>query len=337
MPTVLKIAFVQLLIFLSGLGLIEAALRIFAPLPVHGGIYLDGEGKGVRVAKDDMLLMPNLKVAHVGQEFSVPITTDGLGYRQAVDESTRPSYAFIGDSFTFGHGVADDEIFPNIFCRHRHASCMNLGRSGTDTFDQVRILRHAVERFGLEPETVVLIMLSACWIDSAGNDLGGNLADHAARTAARQAAVAATAALPERKADKSYVKMMQGWIGDFEIAKRAMLIVTSRLKSTLYACSDPDRIAAALAATKIALDELAQLAAEKHFKVEVYAIHPYQELDGAYRRSEAALGEVMPPRFVYVGTGAHFRKEHYFSYDGHFNAAGHANMASLLERGREAK
>ena len=30
-------------------------------------------------------------------------------------------------------------------------------------------------------------------------------------------------------------------------------------------------------------------------------------------------------------TAQYFRRENYYQYDGHFNAAGHANMASIIE------
>jgi len=110
-----------------------------------------------------------------------------------------------------------------------------------------------------------------------------------------------------------------------------MLILSSRLKSGLYACSDHETIASAIAATQVALNELKRLAAKHHFNIKVFSIHPYQELDGAFHKTESNLRALMPKTFEYIGTGERFRKKHYFPYDGHFNAAGHVNMASIIQ------
>ena len=49
--------------------------------------------------------------------------------------------------------------------------------------------------------------------------------------------------------------------------------------------------------------------------------------------TEAVVAGALPATFACLGTGAGFRKEHYYAYDGHFNASGHANLAAIL-RGR---
>jgi hypothetical protein len=109
-----------------------------------------------------------------------------------------------------------------------------------------------------------------------------------------------------------------------------MIIATSGLKRGLYACSPQAELDAAQRATAVALRQLASLADEYGFKVEVVVIHPYQELDGAYRSTEAVVAGALPEKFACIGTGARFRKDHYYAYDGHFNASGHANLAAIL-------
>ena len=85
------------------------------------------------------------------------------------------------------------------------------------------------------------------------------------------------------------VKAIQRRVVDFEITKRVMIIATSGLKSSLYACSPQAELDAARHATAVALRQLAALADEYRFKVDVVVIHPYQELDGAFRSTEAVV------------------------------------------------
>ena len=118
-----KIAAVQAIVFLCGLVAIEYALAWFAPLPPHGGVYTDRNGKPARVSRDDDMLVPNLDLIHSASEFSAGIHTDARGYRLMSRESATPDFLFVGDSFTFGHGVSDDEVFAEVFCKARGATC----------------------------------------------------------------------------------------------------------------------------------------------------------------------------------------------------------------------
>lgn len=321
---------IQGLIFLAGLVAVEFALRQFFPLPPHGGEYRDLAGNPVRVSRDADTLQPRLDVRHIAAEFNARIRTGNLGYRRMSNESRTPDYLFLGDSFTFGHGVSDDEVFAEIMCRKRNAACLNLGRSGTNTFDQVRTLRRGIEMHQLRPTTVVLTMLTACWLGVAGNDLGDNLAfqRNAKRTAAGRVPVV-RASLGPSLADA--MRTLQGWLGRFEITKRVMIVASSSLKRGVYSCSQASEVDEASNATAIALDELAQLAGQHGFQVNVVTIHPYQDLGGGFRVAEAAVSRALPKGAGCVATGSKFGREHYYQYDGHFNASGHANLAAILD------
>ena len=347
----LKVASVQIVILLAGLVCIELVFRLFMPLPVHGGIYLDHDGRVVHVAQDEFLLRPNLDLTHKSAEFSKRVRTNELGYRRIDNASITPDFLFLGDSFTFGHGVSDEEVFSELFCAKHKFRCQNLGRSGTDTFQQVKILSYALKHYAMRPANVVLVMLAACWLESAGNDLGDNLRHfqkgvgipltgirEATVPAAKRANVVRAAQAPAERvtADTAgaggLVRTLQQWIGEFEITKRVMLAFSRQVKGALYRCSDEREIAAAVDATRAALMQIERLSTEYAFKVTVVVIHPYQELDGHYAETEQAVRRATPEAFQLVLTGADFRKDDYYPYDGHFNAAGHANMAAILER-----
>lgn len=328
--TISKIAAIQTAIFLCGLVAIELVLKQFFPLPPHGGAYLDANGHPVRIARDGDTLEPRLDVRHVASEFAARIRTDDFGYRKMSKENSSPDFLFIGDSFTFGHGVSDDEVFSEIFCSKRDAACLNLGRSGSDTFDQVRILRHEIDARRLRPKTVVLTMLTACWLGAAGNDLGDNLMFYRReKRSSIEPLPLVRASLAPSIAD--IMRTLQSWFGRFEIAKRVLVVASSGLKQGVYACSEANELDAAANATSVALGELARLAEQYQFQIKIVVIHAYQDLSGGFRTTEATVTRALPKIAGCIPTGARFRNEHYYPYDGHFNAAGHANLAAILD------
>lgn len=326
--TTVKLIAVQVLLLLLGLACVEVALRTFFPLPRPGGIYLDRDGHRVRIALNRVVLRPNLDVTHIASEFAKRVRTNAFGYRWMDNSGLKPDYLFVGDSFTFGHGVSDSETFADLFCARNGFLCQNLGYPSADTFDEVRMLRYALEHYGMRPNNVVIVMLAACWLDMAGNDLGDNLSDflhlstanaHGRNRSTSPVGVLAHSALRRR---------FEG----LEITRRAMLVFSRQIKDSLYRCSDGQKLDSAVAATKSALGELHGLAAEYKFAVQLAVVHPYQDLDGGFLTTQEAVRRATPPDFALLFTATEFRNEDYYPYDGHFNPQGHAKMAAILQQ-----
>jgi hypothetical protein len=323
----MKVAAVQTVIFLIGLAGIEVILELIAPLPIPGGIYVDRNGHPVRVALDELSLAPNLDIIHKGTEFTARIRTNRLGYRIIDNENRRPDFIWLGDSFTFGHGVSDEKTFPYLVCTRNGFVCQNLGHSGAGTFQEIDILVRAITKIEFHPKHVILVMLTACWIEQAGNDLGDNLSYERVHFAEAKAQAAADRV--------GMLKRLQGIAGNYELVKRTLLVFSTWIKRSTYQCSNPDQIHRAIAATKTALDKLQGLAHEFGFGVTVVEIHPYQELAGAYRQTEQLVSGIIPKTFAHIPTGQYFNKDDYYPYDGHFNATGDARLAVIV--GRELK
>jgi hypothetical protein len=321
----MKVAAIQVVIFLIGLATIEVILELLAPLPAPGGFYVDRDGHPARVAQDELSLRPNLDLFHKGAEFTAKIRTNGLGNRIIDNESRQVDFLWLGDSFTFGHGVSDEQTFPFIVCTRNHFVCANLGHSGAETFQEVNILSRAITKEKYQTKNVVVVMLTACWLDQAGNDLGDNLKyyrDHVV-----------TSRQPDEDISRGgLLKRLQGAIGKYEIVKRSMLIFSAWIKRGTYKCSASDQIGQALDATKNALEKLERLARESAFNVTVVEIHPYQELDGAFRKTEALVSGIIPKSIKHIPTGQFFTVNDYYHYDGHFNALGHARLATVIEQ-----
>ncbi len=325
----MKVAAVQILILLVGLIIIEAILELFAPLPVPGGVYLDRNGHPARVALDELSLKPNLDLTHKGAEFTASIHTNSFGNRVIDNESRRPDFIWLGNSFTFGHGVSDKETFPYIVCTKNGFVCQNFGHSGADTFQEVNILVRAISKENFHPKNVVVVMLTACWIEESGNDLGDNLIYYRDHLNVTDAKAAGAQPHPDDNR-RGIVRRLQGALGNYEIVKRAMLVFSSYIKRGAYRCSDAEQIRRALDATKIALDKLESLARKEGFAVTLVEIHPYQELDGEFRETEKLVGRIVPKSFGYIPTGKYFSKDDYYRYDGHLNATGQARLAAVI-------
>ena len=110
---------------------------------------------------------------HVHSDYDVKYATNGFGHRGApVATAKQPGekrYAYLGDSFTFGMGVNDEETFTEVLASRGKARHLNFGVPGYSTDQEVLYAEDKVTRF--EPDVVVLVVY-------LGNDLIDNLAPY---------------------------------------------------------------------------------------------------------------------------------------------------------------
>lgn len=152
------------IVFGFSLGLIvsEIGLRIAGPVWLRQfmvGTNLDGQihygsdagwpvdsrgGKFVRFKPDTQF---DVKY----YEYSTTIHTDHWGGRvvPSVKKSERvPIIPIMGDSFSFGLGVKDDETFINLICKNSDAVYLNLGAPGSSLPNQLDILEFRHNELG---------------------------------------------------------------------------------------------------------------------------------------------------------------------------------------------
>ncbi len=122
--------------FVAGLGLVELVLRAFVPAMAAGS--------AARFTLDPDLiyrLQPDNVVTWSSVEFTETSHTNALGLRGAAlgpkAEGTQRLVA-IGDSFTYGHGVQDDETYPAVVerllrARGHDVEVVNAGVPGYST------------------------------------------------------------------------------------------------------------------------------------------------------------------------------------------------------------
>ena len=136
---------------------LEAGLRVLAPQPFIPDMNTFDKklGKVVRGNLDTHFLLPGV--------FHYQIHTDGSGFRipgAGITGARAPAVAFLGDSFTFGVGVEEEESFAGLAREHLkgRASVINAGVPGTGLTQQLAMYELKVRQ--LRPRVVVLATYS---------------------------------------------------------------------------------------------------------------------------------------------------------------------------------
>jgi len=115
-------------------------------------------------------LAQNWSGRHQHYDFDVLYTTNAEGFRSDADFKAQTRcrrYAVVGDSFTFGIGVNDDETFINVLNRKSQSSnCyLNFGVPGFSTDQEALLIQQQV--FAYAPDVILLVVY-------LGNDLFDN-------------------------------------------------------------------------------------------------------------------------------------------------------------------
>ena len=146
----------SLLAFLLVLFLLEGFLRLV------------GLGNPVRYeqvvspdlfAHDDTLgwvLRPNIGGRHISHEFSVWYTINSAGQRTVPNSAPygHPMIWCLGESMTFGHGLNDEDTFPNRLAVISDARVWNLGVQAYGTDQSLLQLRRLLRKS--RPDVVIL-------------------------------------------------------------------------------------------------------------------------------------------------------------------------------------
>lgn len=146
----------------------ELALAHFAPVSYHrptspeewpwNRLHRAGSLPGLEYE-----LMPDAAVEL--QEWGTTVHTNALGMRGPAVARAKPEgvvrIAAVGDSFTFGHGVADDQTFPSqlqalLTGAHGRGHCevLNFGISGYSSAEEAVVVRDKALAF--DPDLILL-------------------------------------------------------------------------------------------------------------------------------------------------------------------------------------
>ena len=324
---------------LFAFALVEILLRVFFPL--YGGRdNLTLDGKSIHSFLD-----PGSIYRQYSNEYNALTTITDKGYR-APAVAGNPDVLFVGDSFTFGFGLTDDETFSSIYCKQRRLQCANLGMPGSGTLRQVKRLEQFLHELSWRPKHVNLFFFGMSRSFSAGNDFADNYnfgqwLERQARTGPD--ANDATDPSDDERAPGQRQRVRAGF-GEWIIGLQRPLLYNSQLvrrvkyhwgpmlRTIVLAEPDDKRREDALAYTARAFKELDDLARRSAFEYEIFLVVPVQDIllksDG---ETLATLNRVA--RKPAISTADLFRdapQRFYFAYDGHLNASGARRVAEFL-------
>lgn len=305
----------------------EGVSRLFAPISdLRENISLDG-----KPVYD--LFAPGAVYRQVSNEYDALTTITDKGHRvPAVDGN--PEVIFIGDSFTYGYGLHDDETFVSVYCRERKLACANLAQPGSGTLKEVERLEHYLDTWKWRPREVRLFVFAMSGSFSAGNDFVDNY-QREVYTRSQQAGASAAGAAPaggEGGAAERIIGLQGTILRHSNLMRLLKFYAGPMLKSLFVADPGPERMTIALEATRRALARLDALSKSAGFDYTIFLIVPVQDiLRGTADETLAALNSVAPRPAVptaqlYAESPARF----YYAFDGHLNPEGNRRMAEFL-------
>ncbi|MBI4140657.1 SGNH/GDSL hydrolase family protein [Candidatus Woesearchaeota archaeon] len=154
--------------------LLESFLRIFMPQMLHDECY--GAGLTVFDEKLGTVLKPAASICGYGYDTHkrIKYTTNNAGFRMLSDVSVNKTKGtkrimLFGDSFTFGVGLDDREIFSYLLSEFLPDTyeVINGGVSGTGTGQQFALLKES--RLKYEPDVVIVFFYPNDLNDNVGN------------------------------------------------------------------------------------------------------------------------------------------------------------------------
>ena len=326
---------ILLVVSVVGLIVLEFASRIFYPLPA-GTAFRDADGNFVEVFLSDTLLVPNAFFYQYSPDFNAPSSTGPLGLRTPEPKSP-PELIFLGDSFTFGQGLADDQTFPAIYCRETKESCANLGYPGTGTYRQVEILEHWLGEVGWRPREVKLFVFAMASDLNAGNDLF----DTATEIRAASDWDSGRGPQPISGADAA-----GGGVLNWLLTNRQWLRVNSNLVRILVVQFGPALrtwfsleqstadLGVGVEAVGSQLARLDAMSSKYNFSLSIYLLHPMQDLvRQTHRETADAVRSAAPGRVDVINTAVALLNDpaqFFFPFDGHLNPKGAGAIADFL-------
>jgi hypothetical protein len=309
---------------LVALVLAEIVVRIALPISDRrDNITLDGQ-------VITSFVTPGLTYRQVSSEYDVITTITDKGHR-APEVNGNPDVIFVGDSFTFGYGLGDEQTFPMIYCTSLGITCANLGLPSSGTLRQMERLEQFLTDWGWRPREVKLFFFGMSSSFSSGNDFVDNY-ERERRARAPQATAPDAQPQQEGGLAERVIGMQAFLLRYSNLVRVAKFYAGPLLRSLIVAEPGEERMALALEATRAALVRLDELSRREQFSYEIYLIGPVHDiLRGTAADTLSTLNGLAPQPAV--STALLFTDDpstYYFSFDGHLNPLGSRRVADFL-------
>jgi hypothetical protein len=306
------------------LAFVEVVLTTFFPL--YGGrdnVTLDGQP-----IRD--WFPPSTVYRQISNEYDVETTITDKGHRVPGTDGN-PDVIFLGDSFTYGFGLRDDETFSSIYCRSLQRACVNLGLPGSGTEKQLQRLQEFIRTWHWKPTEVKLFFFGMSGSFSAGNDFVDNY-NYARRIEASEAGDLTPVTTPRHTLAGRIIGTQYFLLEHSNLVRRIKYHWGPTLRTLLLNEPTEARMKEALAVTGQSLARLDAYSREVGFAYQIYLIVPVQDIKrGTYGQTLATLNSVSPkPAIQTAPLLVDKPEQYYFSYDGHLNSTGNRRLADFL-------
>lgn len=315
------------------LGLVEVGSRLILPLQ-YGVAFVSLDGEPITPPiKSDLELKPGITFRQVAQEYDKIISHTPGGFRGPTSPS-EPEIIFIGDSFTYGTGLGDEETIPYLYCTALKLACVNLGRPGTATVRQLDILEHYLGKTGWRPKEVKLMMLVMTSTLMAGNDFNGNVEEWQEQNENPQSF--------EKTEENERNGLLQGIVSQRKVilrhsnlARVIYYVYGSAVRANFSPKSAEKELEKAMKITQQQLERLDRLSKDLRFSYSVYIIHPIQSLiNNTYQQTYRSIFNMVPNKVVIDTAPALLNSgsidSYFYNMDGHLNPVGAKTVADYM-------
>lgn len=305
----------------------EVLSRIFAPISdLRENIALDG-------GRIEDFVAPGSVYRQVSNEYDALTTITDKGHRVPAVEGN-PDIVFIGDSFTFGFGLEDDQTFVSVYCQRQRLACANLGQPGSGTLKEVERLEKFLTQWNWRPREVRLFFFAMSGSFSAGNDFVDNYHRELRMRAEAHGDSPSSETIQEEAGGTAerIIGLQSFLLRHSNLVRLLKFYAGPMLKSMIIADPGDARMTIALDGTRKALTRLDALSREVGFAYSIYLIVPVHDiLRGTHADTLATLNSVSSkPAIATAQLYAASPAKYYFAFDGHLNPEGNQLMADFL-------
>lgn len=316
-------------------GLLEGLTRLAFPVQ-YGHKFYSMDGQPISPITNAFEMTGPLTYRQATQEFDKITTHTARGFRGPLDPA-RPEILFIGDSMTYGIGLADAETIPYLVCLHWETrSCANLGHPGSSTITQIDILEHFLQTQHWRPREVHLMILAMTGALFAGNDLMDNIRDSTSKPMKIENMVEPSAEKP--KSQPFWVRIFnkrQSLLEHSNLARVTYYILAPLLRAWFSPEIEKSELRKALAITKAQFERLDALSRRYGFTYIIHVVHPMQDLMRGTQEETVSILEGIAPEGRVRGTAGALMDAgkpatYYYPLDGHLTAEGAARLAAYI-------
>ena len=296
----------------------EVASRYIMPISPGPSIQ-DFDGNKQTIS----YIEPGKEFLIVTPDYSAKTSITQDGYRAPATEG-KPDVVFVGDSFTYGQGVTDEQAFPALYCKEKQLNCANLAVPGASTLYEIDRLETYLKNKNWRPKKVHLFFFT-------GNDFSDNLGAAEKRDRGESYAPQETNLRAGNIEEQSIVSK----VIDFGL-KHSNLLRIAYYKVLPLIRNDPEEQnkeqQKALQITQKEFHRLDQLSQKFGFDYQIYIIHPEPEIrNKVYDALDKQLQAISPKPVISLANLFKEKTQNYFfPSDGHFSVAGNRKLADFL-------